>query len=159
MIHKAWNSKKEASYCFSRSSVKFQGRMGQNIANFDPNWAFPDCSSSLNLPIDLKWSTKLDIAEKRFFKVLHQISRSRGLKNWWFESNWSKITRPVAAIKSLRFALFFLNNYLGDQYNLVYLISPKQPKNQQTSGYFYYCKRVASWKKHHMMYFLCLCMI
>ena len=28
------------------------------------------------------------------------------MKNQWFESNLSKITRPVAAIKSLRFALF-----------------------------------------------------
>ena len=27
------------------------------------------------------------------------------MKNRWFESNLSKITRPVAAIKSLRFAL------------------------------------------------------
>ena len=33
---------------------------------------------------------------------------SHGLKNWRFESNLSKITRPVAAIKSLRFALFVI---------------------------------------------------
>ena len=31
------------------------------------------------------------------------------MKNQWFESNLSKITRPVAAIKSLRFALFWIN--------------------------------------------------
>ena len=37
--------------------------------------------------------------------VIHQISRSHRLKNRWFGSNLSKITRPVAAIKSLRFAL------------------------------------------------------
>ena len=35
------------------------------------------------------------------------MSRSRGLKNRWFGSNFSKITRPVTAIKSLKFALFF----------------------------------------------------
>ena len=40
-----------------------------------------------------------------FFWVIHQISRSHRLKNRRFESNLSKITRPVAAIKSLRFAL------------------------------------------------------
>ena len=40
------------------------------------------------------------------FKVIHQISRSHELKNLRFESNLSKITRPVAAIKSLRFTLF-----------------------------------------------------
>ena len=34
------------------------------------------------------------------------MSRSHGLKNRRFGSNFSKITRPVAAIKSLRFALF-----------------------------------------------------
>ena len=42
-----------------------------------------------------------------FFEVIHQISRSQWLENRWFGANLSKITRPVAAIKSLRFALFF----------------------------------------------------
>ena len=42
------------------------------------------------------------------FLVIHQISRSHGLKNRRFESNLSKITRPVAAIKSLRFALLLI---------------------------------------------------
>ena len=58
MLHKAWNSKGEMPFCFPRSSIKFQGHTVQNIADFDPNWAFPDY-------------------------------------------------RPVAAFKSLRFALFF----------------------------------------------------
>ena len=35
-------------YCFSKSSVKFQGHTGHKIANFDPNWVFQDCNSSLN---------------------------------------------------------------------------------------------------------------
>ena len=42
MLHKAWNSKGEMHYCFPRSSIKFQGHSGQNITDFDPNWAFPD---------------------------------------------------------------------------------------------------------------------
>ena len=42
MLHKAWNSKQEMPYCFSRSSIKFQGHTEQNITDFDPNWAFPD---------------------------------------------------------------------------------------------------------------------
>ena len=29
-------------YCFPRSAIKFQGHTGQNITDFDPNWAFPD---------------------------------------------------------------------------------------------------------------------
>ena len=63
MLHKAWNSKEEMPYCFPRSSIKFQDHTGQNITDFDPNWAFPDY-------------------------------------------------RPVAAFKSLRFALFNHNSYL-----------------------------------------------
>ena len=42
MLHKAWNTKEEMPYCFPRSSIKFQGHTGQNITDFDPNWAFPD---------------------------------------------------------------------------------------------------------------------
>ena len=42
MLHKAWNSKGEMPYCFPRSYIKFQGHTGQNITDFDPNWAFPD---------------------------------------------------------------------------------------------------------------------
>ena len=30
-------------------------------ANFDPNWAFPDCNSSLNMPMALKCCTKLNV--------------------------------------------------------------------------------------------------
>ena len=48
-------------YCFPRSFIKFQGHTGQNITDFEPNWAFPDY-------------------------------------------------RPVAAFKSLRFALFEMHN-------------------------------------------------
>ena len=42
-------------------SIKLQGHIEKNIANIDPNWAFPDCNSSLNSPMDLKWLTELDI--------------------------------------------------------------------------------------------------
>ena len=46
MIHKAWSNIEEVLYCFSMSSVKFQGHTGQKIVDFDPNWAFPDCNST-----------------------------------------------------------------------------------------------------------------
>ena len=42
MLHKAWNSKEEMPYCFPRTFIKFEGHTGQNITDFDPNWAFPD---------------------------------------------------------------------------------------------------------------------
>ena len=51
MMHKAWSSIEEVPYCFSRSSVKFQGHMALKIIEFDPNWAFPDCNSNLNSPM------------------------------------------------------------------------------------------------------------
>ena len=76
MLHKAWNSKGEMPYRFSRSSVKFQGHTVQNITDFDPNWAFPDY-------------------------------------------------RPVAAFKSLRFALFLHILYLwysGIAFFMIYLL-------------------------------------
>ena len=150
MMQKAWSSIVEVPYCFSRSFVKYQGHPALKIVEFDPNWAFPDCNSSLNLPMAMKCCTKLETAKERCsivflgqpsnFKVtryktspiltqigrfrtigrsqlsnpsdlpclgvIHQISRSHGLKNGRFKSNLSKITRPVVAIKSLRFALF-----------------------------------------------------
>ena len=49
-----------------------------------------------------------------FFDVIHEVSRSHRLTNRRFGSNLNKITRPVAAIKSLRFALLkncWLNSF------------------------------------------------
>ena len=152
MMHRALNSIVEVPYCFSRSYLKFQGHTALKIAEFDPNWAFPDCNSSLNWPMAMKCCTKLETAKERCpivfqghpsnFKVTRyktspiltqigcfrtigrsQLSNPSDLpclgssikfqghtcwKNWRFESNLSKITRPVAAIKSLRFALCFM---------------------------------------------------
>ena len=52
-------------YCFSRSSVKFQGHTALKIVKFDPDWAFPDCNSSLNSSMGTKWCIKLEVALKR----------------------------------------------------------------------------------------------
>ena len=65
MMHKAWSNIEEVPFCFSRSSVKFQGRTRQKIADFDTNWACPDCNYNLNSPMALKWCTKLNIAWKK----------------------------------------------------------------------------------------------
>ena len=65
MMHKAWCCLGDVPYCFSRSSVKFQGHTGQKIVDFDPNWAFPDCNSSLNSPMAMKWRIKLEAAYER----------------------------------------------------------------------------------------------
>ena len=65
MMHKAWCSIEEVPYCFPRSSIKFQGHKGQKIAEFDRNWAFPECNFCLNSLMDFKWYTKLDVVKKR----------------------------------------------------------------------------------------------
>ena len=65
MMHKAWSSVEEVPYCFSRSSVKFQGHTALKSFEFDPDWAFLDCNSSLNSPIAMKCCTKLETAKER----------------------------------------------------------------------------------------------
>ena len=65
MMHKAWSSIVEVPYCFSRSSVKFQGHTVLKIVEFDPNWAFPDCNSRLKSPVVTKLCTKFEVAKKR----------------------------------------------------------------------------------------------
>ena len=42
MMHKVWSCIEEVSYCFWRSSIKFQGHTAKKIVDFDQNWAFPD---------------------------------------------------------------------------------------------------------------------
>ena len=65
MMPKAWSSIEEVPYCFSRSSVKFRGHIALKIVEFDPNWEFQDCNSSLNSPMAMKCCTKLETAKKR----------------------------------------------------------------------------------------------
>ena len=65
MMQKACSSIEEVPYCFARSSIKFQGRTALKIVEFDPDWAFPDCNSSLNSPMATKWCTKLETTQKR----------------------------------------------------------------------------------------------
>ena len=50
--------RKGALNCFSRSPVKFQGHTAKKIVDFDSKWAFPDCNSSLNSLMAMKWCTK-----------------------------------------------------------------------------------------------------
>ena len=64
-MHRAWSSIVEVPYCFSRWYVKLQGHTALKIVEFDPNWAFPDCNSSLNSPMSMKCCTKLETAKER----------------------------------------------------------------------------------------------
>ena len=64
-MHRAWSSIVEVPYCFSRSYVKFQGQTALKIVDFDLNWVFPDCNSSLNSPMAMKCCTELERAKER----------------------------------------------------------------------------------------------
>ena len=91
MMHKSWFGIGDVPYCFSRSSIKFQGHTAKKNADLDPHWAFPDCNSSLNSPMATKWCTELGVAWKGvlfFFKFICQISRSHGTRNHRF---WPKL--------------------------------------------------------------------
>ena len=66
MMHWAWSSIEEVPYSFSRSYIKFQGHTALKIVEFDPNWAFPECNSSLNSPMAMKCCTKLETAKERY---------------------------------------------------------------------------------------------
>ena len=53
MMHKAWHGIEEVPYCFSMSSIKFQGYMGQNIDDLNPIWGRLLGRSQLSNPPDL----------------------------------------------------------------------------------------------------------
>ena len=53
--------------------VKGQGHRGQHTT-----WPFPDCNSSLNSHMMMKWCTEHRRGALLFFKVICQISRSHG---------------------------------------------------------------------------------
>ena len=107
MMHKAWSSIEEEPYCFARSSVKCQGRTALKLIEFDPNWAFPDCNSSLNSRMAMKCCTKLQTAKERCPIVFQgHPSNFTGQNITDFDPNCAfPDYRPVAAFKSLRFAL------------------------------------------------------
>ena len=87
--------------------------------NYDPNWAFPDCNSSLTWPMDLKWCTKLDIVEKKCPIVFrdHQSNSKVTLAEKSIRIQF-ETTRLVAAIKSLRFALFEIIHQISRSHGL-----------------------------------------
>ena len=112
MLHKAWSSIEQVPYCFWRSSVKFQGHTAKKIDDFDLDWAFPDCNSSLISSMAMKCCTKLETAKEicpivsqghpSNFKVTRDKTSPILTPNWVFPDY-----RPVAAFKSLRFALLY----------------------------------------------------
>ena len=93
MMHIAWCCLEEVPYCFSRSSIKFQGHTALKIVEFDPNWPFPDSNSSLNTPMATKWCINLKVALKRC-PIVFQGHLSNFKVTWLKKSsNLTKIGR------------------------------------------------------------------
>ena len=73
---------------FLRSSVKYQDHAGHKIIDFDPNWAFPTCNSSLITPMAMKWCPKLEVAQKRYLIVFQchplnfKVTRDKNRRFW-----------------------------------------------------------------------------
>ena len=92
MMLKSWSSIEKVPYCFSRSSVKFQGHKEQislilsGIECFrtvTPVWIHRWLWNDLH---SLKWHRR---GALMFVKVIHQISRSHRTENANFEPNWA----------------------------------------------------------------------
>ena len=93
MMHKAWCSIENMPYYVSRSSIEFQGHMGQKKTDFDLNWAFLVCNSSLISSMALKWWTKLNVVWKRSPIVFQghpsnfKVTLDKKITN--FDPNWA----------------------------------------------------------------------
>ena len=62
MMHKVWSSIEEVPIVFQGHPSNFKVTRLKKIIDFDANWAFPDCNSSLNSPMAMKSGTKLEVA-------------------------------------------------------------------------------------------------
>ena len=79
-MHKDWCYIGEVPCCFTRSSVKFQHNMTRKFVDLVPNWAFPDCKSSLNSPMATKFYDTQSLKKHKrchiVLKVICKILRS-----------------------------------------------------------------------------------
>ena len=65
-MHRAWSSIVVVPYCFFKDIRQISSSHGSKNIEFYPNWAFPDCNSSLNSPMAMKCCTKLETAKERY---------------------------------------------------------------------------------------------
>ena len=56
MMHNASSRLGEVPYCFSRSSVKYEGHTALKIVEFDPDWTFPDMHMYMHIPKYVHWT-------------------------------------------------------------------------------------------------------
>ena len=105
-MHIAWCCLEKVTICFSGSSVKYQGHTALKIVEFDPDWAFSDCNSSLNSPMATKWCTTPEEALERYPIVFQghtsnfNVTRLKKIvdfdPNWPFPDCNSSLNSPMA---------------------------------------------------------------
>ena len=114
MMRKAWSGIEEMPYCFSRSSVKFQGHIALKIVEFNPNWAFPDCNSRLNSPMAMKCCTKRNSKEEMpycFPRSTIKFHSHTGQNITDFDPNWAFPNyRPVSDLPCWGSSALFLGH-------------------------------------------------
>ena len=83
-----WSSIAKALYCFSSIRQISRSHATKKIADYDPNWAFPDGNSNLNLLMALKWRTQLDVIWKRCpidfqgYSINFKVTRAEKTRIW-----------------------------------------------------------------------------
>ena len=104
MMHRPWSSIVEVPHCFSRSNVKFQGHTALKIVKFYRNWfEFTDGYEMLHKA----WNSKGEVPYC-FPKSSIKFQGHTGQNITAFDPNLAfPDYRPVAAFKSLRFALLY----------------------------------------------------
>ena len=116
MMHRTWSSIKKVPYCFSRSYVKLQGHTAKKTRLIWLIWRFRTVT-----PVWIHWwiwnDTQSLMLYRRHALLVFGVNPSNlkvtRAKIRPFESNLNNITRPFAAIKSLRFALFHFRSHLN----------------------------------------------
>ena len=57
----SWKQHRRGALLFFKVIRQISRSHGSKIVEFDPDWAFPDCNSSLNTQMATKWCTKLEV--------------------------------------------------------------------------------------------------
>ena len=109
MMQKAWSSREDMPYCFSSSSVKFWGHSGQKIHQFWPKFGVSGLLLQFEFTNDFEMMHEAwHSVEEAIYCFLRSSMKFPGHMDPKI-SNLNPIlcknTRPVAAIKSLRFAM------------------------------------------------------
>ena len=104
MMHKACSSTEEVPYCFSRSSVKFQGHTVLKIAEFDPNfsglWLKFEITDGYEM-MHKAWSSIEEVPYyfSRSYVILQGHTAQKIINvdpNWVFPDSDSSLNSPMA---------------------------------------------------------------